>query len=141
MSRLDLTALPVAPALVWVMFHSRSAVRARDRRGGSERSQPLVEVALHAVLKNHGAACVLSFRVGHTGAGVPQEKIPVRVGRDNARDIGGSNDGCALLPSRTSMASFARSACRGKTATGLFRAGRSRLVVEEGARNADASAF
>ena len=112
-----------------------------DRRGCAQRGQPLVEVALHAVLEHHRTVFVLSLRVVGARAGVPTEEALLRILLDDARDVGWIDDDGALpLQNRDRLRHHLRR-IGVETAAGLTGPRRRDLVVVEGARDADARAL
>ena len=109
------------------------------RRGGAEGGEPLVEIALHAVGEIDRA--LLALHVVHVGADAPEEVVVGGVLVDDAGDVGGIDDDRALrfedvdrVIHRLGLLGIESAARRG-------RAGRRELVVEAGARDADARAF
>ena len=85
-----------------VRLHVRFVVRNQvgerlQWRRGAERVEPLVEVALHAVLQVDRAVLVLAAPLVDARALAPQHEVVLRVLVDDARDVGGIDDDRALL--------------------------------------------
>ena len=80
------------PAFLCAVFQSRSSVERLHRRRRAERRQPLVEVALHAVLERDRAVLVAAACVVGARADSPQRVVLLRILVDHARNVGGVDD-------------------------------------------------
>ena len=63
----------------------------------AQRTEPLVEIALHAVFENHRAVRVLALGVFEAGTGAPLQQIILWIGRNDAGDVRGIDNHRALL--------------------------------------------
>ena len=86
----------IAPRLACAVFHARSSASVFTGAGGAERGEPRVEVALHAVLQHHRAVGVLALGPVGAAARAPGQEVVLRVGVDDARDVGRVDDLGAL---------------------------------------------
>ena len=67
------------------------------RGRGAKRIQPLIEIALHSILKNHGAVRIFALGVFSARTGVPLQQIILWIGGNDACNFRGIDNYCALL--------------------------------------------
>ena len=112
-----------------------------ERRRSTQRRQPHVEVALHAVCEVDGAIRIASLAIVHAAARAPEQKVARGIGNDDAGNICRIHDGGPLTPERCDRFVHHRRLRRVDSAAWRARTRHRERLVEERAWHANTRAL